>query len=216
MDVSVWAGVTWEAMQGHLPGPPQPHFPEAWGRSSATWPPASPDRSTIGRRRGAGWADVDGRLLDEFDDVGDWEPMHRPVIQVTAVSCQCRWSSPAWAPCSSCCCPHTDGERVGAANQVRPATTRRPAATAARSPPGLEGPARLGRHGGRRGRPVVVVEGAEVVVVVVVVEDAENATMRLAAGARRRPAPTDGVGKWLAGAPMVACSRTAPVAGSSP
>ena len=38
----------------------------------------------------------------------------------------------------------------------------------------------------------------------------------VAEGARRRPAPTDGVGKWLAGAPIVACSRTAPVDGLRP
>ena len=33
-----------------------------------------------------GWADGDDLyLLDEFDDVGEWEPMHRPLIKVTAV-----------------------------------------------------------------------------------------------------------------------------------
>jgi hypothetical protein len=31
------------------------------------------------------WADEDGYALDVFDDVGDWEPMHRPLIKVVAV-----------------------------------------------------------------------------------------------------------------------------------
>jgi hypothetical protein len=31
------------------------------------------------------WADEDGYALDVFDDVGDWEPMHRPLIKVLAV-----------------------------------------------------------------------------------------------------------------------------------
>ena len=31
------------------------------------------------------WADADGTVLDQFADVGDWEPMHRPVIQVLAI-----------------------------------------------------------------------------------------------------------------------------------
>ena len=54
-----------------------------------------------------------------------------------------------------------------------------------------------------------------VVVVVTVVDGAENATTRSAAGARRSPSPTAGVGKWLAGAPTVACRSTAPVDGLS-
>jgi hypothetical protein len=32
-----------------------------------------------------GWAEVAGFELDEFDDVGEWEPMHRPLIKVMAV-----------------------------------------------------------------------------------------------------------------------------------
>jgi len=60
-----------------------------------------------------------------------------------------------------------------------------------------------------------VVDGPDVVVVVTA-EDALKATTRSAAGARKRPAPTDGVGKWLAGAPIVACSRTAPEEASRP
>jgi hypothetical protein len=72
-------------MQGHVPVPPQPHFPDGLGpfigyvatrepRPLGERPPSEP-----------GYDDVDGSALDEFDDVGDWEPMHRPLIQVTAV-----------------------------------------------------------------------------------------------------------------------------------
>ncbi len=33
-----------------------------------------------------GWAgDDDQKTLDQFADVGEWEPMHRPLIKVTAV-----------------------------------------------------------------------------------------------------------------------------------
>jgi hypothetical protein len=32
-----------------------------------------------------GWADEDGNALDMFDDVGEWEPRHRPLIKVMAV-----------------------------------------------------------------------------------------------------------------------------------
>ncbi len=32
-----------------------------------------------------GYGEVDESALDVFDDVGEWEPMHRPLIQVTAV-----------------------------------------------------------------------------------------------------------------------------------
>jgi hypothetical protein len=59
-------------MQGHLPGPPQPHFPEP--RPLDDRPPEEP-----------GWADAPEGVLDVFDDVGDWAPMHRPLIKVTAV-----------------------------------------------------------------------------------------------------------------------------------
>jgi hypothetical protein len=31
------------------------------------------------------WADADGTVLDQFADIGDWEPMHRPLLQVMAV-----------------------------------------------------------------------------------------------------------------------------------
>ena len=72
-------------MQGHIPGPPQPHFPDGLGpfigyiatrepRPLGERPPSEP-----------GWAEAPEGLLDEFDDVGEWEPMHRPLIKVTAV-----------------------------------------------------------------------------------------------------------------------------------
>jgi hypothetical protein len=31
------------------------------------------------------WADGDDTALDQFADVGEWEPMHRPLVQVLAV-----------------------------------------------------------------------------------------------------------------------------------
>ena len=72
-------------MQGHLPGPPQPHFPEGLAPFLgylATREPRPFDERAAGE---PGWAEVDGLELDEFDDVGEWEPMHRPLIKVTAV-----------------------------------------------------------------------------------------------------------------------------------
>jgi hypothetical protein len=75
----------WQPMQGHVPVPPQPHFPEGLGpfigylavreaRPLDERPPEEP-----------AWADADGTILDQFADVGDWEPMHRPLMQVMAV-----------------------------------------------------------------------------------------------------------------------------------
>ena len=54
------------------------------------------------------------------------------------------------------------------------------------------------------------------VVAVLPALDVENATIRFAEGASRRPVAMEGVGKWLAGAPMLACFETAPVDGLSP
>ncbi len=65
-------------------------------------------------------------------------------------------------------------------------------------------------------RVVVVVDGRRRVEVVVAADDVEKATTWSAEGANSSPAPTDGVGKWLAGAPMVACSCTAPEEGLRP
>ena len=72
-------------MQGHLPGPPQPHFPEGLApfigyiavrepRPLDDRPPAEP-----------AWAEADEGELDQFADVGEWEPIHRPLIKVMAV-----------------------------------------------------------------------------------------------------------------------------------
>jgi hypothetical protein len=47
-------------------------------------------------------------------------------------------------------------------------------------------------------------------------EGAAKATTWSAAGTSSRPAPTPGVGKWLAATPTVALWTTAPVAGASP
>ena len=79
------AGLTLFPMLGHVPGPPQPHFPEGLGpfvgylatrepRPLGDRPPEEP-----------AWADVESFELDQFADVGDWERMHRPLVQVMAV-----------------------------------------------------------------------------------------------------------------------------------
>jgi hypothetical protein len=73
-------------MHGPLPGPPQPHFPEGLAPFIgylATREPRPLDERVL---QEPGWVDADAEyVLDEFDDVGEWEPMHRPLIQVTAV-----------------------------------------------------------------------------------------------------------------------------------
>ncbi len=73
-------------MQGHVPGPPQPHFPVGLGPFIGYI--ATREPSPLGERPPAepGWAEA-GQVdaLDEFDDVGDWEPMHRPLVKVLAV-----------------------------------------------------------------------------------------------------------------------------------
>jgi hypothetical protein len=75
-------------MQGHLPGPPQPHFPEGLapfiGYLATREPRPLDERTRVPEE--PGWADVgDEFVLDDFDDVGEWRPLHRPLIQVTAV-----------------------------------------------------------------------------------------------------------------------------------
>jgi hypothetical protein len=73
-------------MQGHLPGPPQPHFPIGVApyvgyiatrepRPYDDRPPAEPVAEELG----------DDPALDYFDDVGDWAPMHRPLFKALAV-----------------------------------------------------------------------------------------------------------------------------------
>jgi hypothetical protein len=72
-------------MQGHVPGPPLPRFPEGLG-PFVGYVATREARPLDDRPPGeAAWADADGTVLDQFADVGDWEPMHRPLIQVTAV-----------------------------------------------------------------------------------------------------------------------------------
>jgi hypothetical protein len=71
-------------MQGHLPGPPQPHFPDGLAPFIGYMATREPRPLERGFEE-PGWADVPDGLLDEFDDVGEWEPMHRPLIKLTAV-----------------------------------------------------------------------------------------------------------------------------------
>jgi hypothetical protein len=72
-------------MQGHVPVPPQPHFPEGLGPFigyiATREPRPLDDRAPLE----PGSDVVDDHTLDMFDDVGEWEPMHRPLIQVLAV-----------------------------------------------------------------------------------------------------------------------------------
>jgi hypothetical protein len=72
-------------MQGHLPVPPQPHFPEGLGPFIGYLATREPRPLEERAPEEPGWADVDEFQLDEFDDVGEWEPMHRPLLKVTAV-----------------------------------------------------------------------------------------------------------------------------------
>lgn len=72
-------------MQGHVPGPPQPHFPVGLAPFIGYVATREP-RPLSDRAPGEpGWAESDDDTLDQFADVGDWEPMHRPLIQVMAV-----------------------------------------------------------------------------------------------------------------------------------
>jgi hypothetical protein len=73
-------------MQGHVPGPPQPHFPVGLGPFIGYV--ATREGRPLGERAPAepAWAEADDETLDQFADVGAWEPMHRPLIKVTAVA----------------------------------------------------------------------------------------------------------------------------------
>jgi len=74
-------------MHGHLPGSPPPHVPVGLGpligyvatrepRPFDERPPSEP----------APWmADGEASVLDDFADVGEWEPLHRPLVRVVAV-----------------------------------------------------------------------------------------------------------------------------------
>ena len=79
------AGLTWHPMQGHVPPPPQPHFPEGLGPFIGYVATREPRPLDARAPAEPGYGEVDESALDVFDDVGEWEPMHRPLIQVTAV-----------------------------------------------------------------------------------------------------------------------------------
>jgi len=72
-------------MHGHLPGPPRPHFPEGLapiiGYMATREPRPFDDRPP----QEPAWAEGDDGVLDQFADVGEWEPMHRPLMKATAV-----------------------------------------------------------------------------------------------------------------------------------
>ena len=72
-------------MQGHVPGPPQPHFPQGLGPFIGYLATREPRPLDDRPPEEPAWADADGALLDQFADVGDWEPMHRPLVKVMAV-----------------------------------------------------------------------------------------------------------------------------------
>ena len=73
-------------MQGHLPGPPQPHFPAGLGPFIGYVATREPRPLDDPVPQEPGWAlEGDEYTLDDFDDVGEWEPLHRPVMKVTAV-----------------------------------------------------------------------------------------------------------------------------------
>jgi hypothetical protein len=72
-------------MQGHLPGPPQPQFPVGLGPFIGYIATREPRPLEDRAPEEPAWADAEGYTLDQFDDVGEWEPMHRPLIKVLAV-----------------------------------------------------------------------------------------------------------------------------------
>jgi hypothetical protein len=72
-------------MQGHVPGPPQPHFPQGLGPFIGYLATREPRPLDDRPPEEPAWSDADDALLDQFADVGDWEPMHRPLIKVMAV-----------------------------------------------------------------------------------------------------------------------------------
>jgi hypothetical protein len=76
-------------MQGHLPGPPQPHVPLGLapyvGYLATREPRPLDDRPPAEPGPEEGRDDGDYPPLDFFDDVGPWEPMRRPLFKATAV-----------------------------------------------------------------------------------------------------------------------------------
>lgn len=75
----------WQPMQGHVPGPPQPHFPEGLSPFIGYLATREPRPQDERPPEEAAWAEAEDGMLDQFADVGDWERMHRPLIQVMAV-----------------------------------------------------------------------------------------------------------------------------------
>jgi hypothetical protein len=72
-------------MQGHVPGPPpHPSFPLGLGAFIGYVATREPRPLDDRAPQEPAWADEDGYALDVFDDIGDWEPMHRPLIKVIA------------------------------------------------------------------------------------------------------------------------------------
>jgi hypothetical protein len=72
-------------MQGHVPVPPQPHFPEGLGPFLGDVATREPRPLDERPPEEAARADGDDTALDQLADVGDWEPIHRPLVQVMAV-----------------------------------------------------------------------------------------------------------------------------------
>ena len=91
------------SVQGHVPGPPQPHFPEGLApfigylatREPRPLDERVPYEPAWASRKGDGGVDRAGDLdlgddLGAVEDLGDvdlgeWEPMHRGVIRLLAV-----------------------------------------------------------------------------------------------------------------------------------
>jgi hypothetical protein len=72
-------------MLGHLPGPPQPHFPEGLAPFIGYLATREPNPLDDRAPQEPGWEEVPEGLLDEFDDIGDWAPMRHPLMKFTAV-----------------------------------------------------------------------------------------------------------------------------------
>ena len=79
------AGLALTAMLGHVPGPPQPHFPE--GLAPFIGYVATREQRPLNDRppEEPAWAEANSDELDQFADVGEWERTHRPLVQVMAV-----------------------------------------------------------------------------------------------------------------------------------
>jgi hypothetical protein len=77
-------------MQGRLPGPPQPHFPEGLAPFIGYIATREPQPVREREREEPGWADADGTALDVFDDVGEWDPIRprffKAVMVIIAIS----------------------------------------------------------------------------------------------------------------------------------